>query len=318
MRNLKDYKIGVLKGGVSGERDISLASGREVYLALKRQGIYSEEIDITTNNISDVKKILRAYNIDIAFIALHGEFGEDGRIQKVLEEMNILYTGSGPEASRRAMDKIVSKEIFLRNNIPTPGYFVLNKSEPIPEPRKLPKVVKPHYSGSSIGVFITDKAENWRTNISNSLEVSGKVIVEDYIAGREFTVGILDDTPKSVVEIVPKSAYFDFTTKYSDGMAELKAPAPLAENDYDRIMKIAERSHKAIGCSNFSRVDVRMDAKGNIFVLEVNSIPGLTAHSLLPLSAKVRGIEFDTLIITMLKSALKDGRKQKQENQQKE
>ena len=312
MSDLKDYKIGVLEGGVSGERDISFVSGKEACLALKRKGINAEEIDINTQDIQAVKEILLSHSIDAAFIALHGEFGEDGRIQEVLDALDIPYTGSGAAASRRAMDKIISKDIFVKNNIPTPNYFVLNKSDPIPGPEGLPKVIKPYYSGSSIGVFIVYDGKDWERSISESFKINEKIIIEDYIKGKELTVGMLGEKPLSVIEIIPKHGYFDFTAKYSDGMVDFIAPALLDINDYSAAMEVSRRAHVSLGCRHFSRVDIRMDDKGTPFVLEVNSIPGLTSHSLLPLSAKVCGIEFDELIIRMLQLALRNEKKEKQ------
>jgi len=312
MPDLKNYKIGVLGGGISRERDISLMSAREVYLALKRKGFNAEKIDINTSIPLEVKDLLLSHGMDAAFIALHGEFGEDGRIQEILDELNIPYTGSRAAASRRAMDKVISKDTFIKNNIPTPGYFVLNENDPIPEPHDLPKVIKPYYSGSSIGVFIVYNYKDWDRSILKSFEINKKIIIEDYIGGRELTVGILDEEPLSVVEIMPKYGYFDFTAKYSDGMVEFKAPASLNDNDYNMVMEISKRAHVSLGCKHFSRVDIRMDDRGTPFVLEVNSIPGLTSHSLLPLSAKVCGIEFDELIERMSQLALRDEKKEKQ------
>ena len=312
MRNLEDYKIGVLEGGISRERNISLVSGREACLALRRRGFNVEEIDVNSRDTQHIKDVLLSRGIDAAFIALHGEFGEDGSIQKVLDELNIPYTGSGPSASRRAMDKIISKNIFTRERIPTPNYFILSKNDPIPGPERLPKVIKPYYSGSSIGVFIVYNCKDWKRCILESFKVNEKVIVEDYIDGREFTVGILDDEPMSVVEIMPKYGYFDFISKYTDGAVDFKAPALLDSDDYKAVMEVSKRAHVSLGCRHFSRVDIRMSSDGVPFVLEVNSIPGLTSHSLLPLSAKVCGVSFDELIVRMLQSALKNEKEEKE------
>jgi len=234
-------------------------------------------------------------------------------IVEVLDELDIPYTGSDTFASRRAMDKIISKDIFIRNSIPTPSYFVLSNDDSIPGPPELPKVIKPYYSGSSIGVFIVYNRKDWEKSILESFKINKKIIVEDYIKGKELTVGILDENPLSVVEIIPRYGYFDFTAKYSDGMVEFRAPALLNSNDYDRVMELSRKAHTSLGCRHFSRVDIRMDDGGIPFVLEVNSIPGLTSHSLLPLSAKVCGIEFDELIIKMLQLAIRDEKKEKQE-----
>jgi len=302
--NIKDLKIGVLEGGVSSEREISLLSGKEAFLALKRQGLNVEEVVIDTDDPAKVRGILLERDIGIAFIALHGEFGEDGRVQEILESIKVPYTGSGPLASRRAMDKIISKRIFIGCGIPTPNFYVLEKGGRYIAPSYFPRVIKPYYSGSSIGVFIVNCLKEWEKGISEAFKVSDKLIIEDYIEGKELTVGILDDEALSVVEIIPKKGYFDFISKYSDGMVEFEAPARLGENVCKKIMEIAERAHKSLGCRHFSRVDIRLDRNNNPFVLEVNSIPGLTSHSLLPLSASVRGISFDELILRMIKLSL--------------
>ncbi len=304
LEGIKNLKIGVLEGGVSSEREISFLSGKEAFLALKRQGLNVEEVVIDTDDPAKVKNILLERCIELAFIALHGEFGEDGRIQEILESIKIPYTGSGPLASRRAMDKIISKRIFIDNDIPTPNFYVLKRGKYSIAPFYFPKVIKPYYSGSSIGVFLVNSLKEWERGVSEAFKVSEKLIIEDYIEGRELTVGILDDEALSVVEIIPKKEYFDFVSKYSDGMAGFEAPARLDEEVYKKTMDIAERAHRSLGCRHFSRVDIRLDRNNNPFVLEVNSIPGLTSHSLLPLSARVRGISFDELILRMIELSL--------------
>ncbi|MCK9615716.1 MAG: D-alanine--D-alanine ligase [Candidatus Omnitrophica bacterium] len=307
---LKDIKVGVLGGGVSSEREISLLSANEAYKALRKNSTETVFIDITVSQNEKVKEIILASNIDLAFIALHGEFGEDGKIQKILEELNIPYTGSGSLASYLAMDKIASKEIFIKNGIPTAGFIVYEHNHSIKELAsnlKYPLVVKPFFSGSSVGVSIVRNKIELERALKNALLLQPKIIIEDYIEGREFTVGILEDKPLAVVEIVLKSEYFDFTTKYSDGLAEFIAPAKLDKTIYKKIQDIALAAHCALGCKHFSRVDIRLGSDCVPYVLEVNSIPGLTTHSLLPLCAKCCGIDFDELIIRMAQLAL-DGK----------
>jgi D-alanine-D-alanine ligase len=307
---LKDIKVGVLGGGISSEREISLLSATEAYKAFRQNNIDTVFIDITASQEEIVKQMISSSNIDLAFIALHGEFGEDGKIQEILEEMGIPYTGSGAAASYLAMDKIASKEIFITKKIPTAGFTIYEQSQSLDgldSNLKYPAVVKPFCAGSSVGVYIVRNKEELKNAVQKSILLQPKVIIEDYIEGREFTVGILENKPLAVVEILLKSGYFDFTTKYSDGLAQFIAPAKLDENIYKIIQETALAAHCALGCRHFSRVDIRLGC-GNIpFVLEVNSIPGLTTHSLLPLSAKCCGIDFGELIIKMAQLAL-DGK----------
>jgi len=304
---LKDIKIGVLGGGVSSEREISLLSANEACKALRRNNIETVFIDITVSEKEKVKEMILSSNIDLAFIALHGEFGEDGKIQEILEEFDMPYTGSGSYASYLAMDKIASKEIFIKEGIPTAGFTIYEAGRPIENLAlnlKYPAVVKPFFAGSSVGVFIVRNKLELETAIKKAVALQSRIIIEDYIEGREFTVGIFEDRPLSVVEIVLKSGYFDFTTKYSDGLAQFIAPAKLDKVVYKKIQDTALAAHCALGCKHFSRVDIRLGCDNIPFVLEVNSIPGLTTHSLLPLSAKCCGIDFDELIIRMAQLAL--------------
>jgi len=304
MGHLDRVTVGVLKGGISKEREISLLSGKEAALALTRKGIPLVEIDIVTSQEDIVKDLILKSNIDVAFIALHGVFGEDGEIQRILDGLGIPYTGSGPQASRLAMDKIATKETFRVAGIPTANFFVLDAKGSIPKRMRFPKVIKPHYSGSSIGVSIVTNRQKFKEGLRRSFKISNKVIVEDYIEGRELTVGILDDRPLSVVEIIPKKGHYDFKTKYTDGLAEFHAPAQLSEPIYKRVMQTALKAHLSLGCRHFSRADIRLSKSGVPFILEINTIPGLTSHSLLPLSAKVCGIDFDSLIVRMVMLAL--------------
>jgi len=307
---LKDIKVGVLGGGISSEREISLLSATEAYKAFRQNNIDTVFIDITASQEEIVKQMISSSNIDLAFIALHGEFGEDGKIQEILEEMGIPYTGSGAAASYLAMDKIASKEIFITKKIPTAGFTIYEQSQSLDgldSNLKYPAVVKPFCAGSSVGVYIVRNKEELKNAVQKSILLQPKVIIEDYIEGREFTVGILENKPLAVVEILLKSGYFDFTTKYSDGLAQFIAPAKLDENIYKIIQETALAAHCALGCRHFSRVDIRLGCDNIPFVLEVNSIPGLTTHSLLPLSAKCCGIDFGELIIKMAQLAL-DGK----------
>ncbi len=299
-----DLKVGVLGGGISTERDISLISSHQAHKALVEKGLNAVFIDILTKGKEKVKEFIRSSNINLAFIALHGEFGEDGQIQAILEELGIAYTGSGPKASALAMNKAYSKRIFKAKGIPTPNFAVLSKEEDIPRYLRYPLVVKPYSSGSSIGVSIVKDQDNLKPALDLAFSHSNGAILEDYIEGRELTVGILGDDPLAVVEIIPKKGYFDFDAKYSHGTSDFIAPAQLDSEVEREVRSVGLAAHRVLGCRHFSRADIRL-AKDNLpFVLEVNSIPGLTLNSLLPLSAKLCGIDFNELIFKMVELAL--------------
>lgn len=304
-----NFKIGVLGGGISSERDISLASSRGAHKALVEGGLNAIFIDILTNKREKVKELLCSLKINLAFIALHGKFGEDGQIQEILEELDIGYAGSGPKASALAMNKADSKKIFKAKKILTSNFVVLSKGENIPGYFKYPLVVKPCSSGSSIGVSIVEDKGNLKSALDLAFSHSEGVILEDYIEGRELTVGILGDEPLAVVEIVPKEGYFDFNAKYSRGASNFIAPAQLGSEVEGKVKSVALAAHRVLGCRHFSRVDIRLTEDNLPFVLEVNSIPGLTSHSLLPLSAKVYGIDFNELIFKMVELALYEKKK---------
>lgn len=302
---LSGLTVGVLQGGVSSEREISFLSGRQVLEALSRCAVKAVPIDISTRDEGALRILLSENCIDCAFIALHGEFGEDGAIQRILEDITIPYTGSGPGASYKAMDKIVSKQIFLQEEIPTPPFSALSRGQSCPPPSGYPVVVKPYLSGSSVGVRIVHQENEFFSALEEAFAHGDKVLIEQYIPGTECTVGILEDRPLGVVEIMPKNPYYDFSAKYTDGMVEFLAPAPFPEHIYRAVQDTGLRAHRALGCRDFSRVDIRLSTQGIPFVLEVNSIPGLTSHSLLPLSARCEGIDFDMLIRKMIIMALK-------------
>jgi len=309
--DLSRIKIGVLGGGISKEREVSLLSAEGVYQALKRKGYDACFIDIPTSCALKVKSLISSQNIGLAFIALHGEFGEDGKIQKILEDLDIVYTGSEPKASLYAMDKSLSKDIFIKNGIPTPNFInCLNKKD-IPAINKYPLVVKPAFLGSSLGVTIVKDKRGLKPALSKAFSYHNRVIIEDYIEGKELTVGILEDKALGVVEIIPKSGYYDFNTKYSDNKAEFIVPAKLENKVYNEAKKIGLAAHLSLGCRHFSRVDIRLNKNNIPYVLEVNSIPGLTTHSLLPLSAKVCGLDYDSLIVKMAQLAVYEKKTQK-------
>lgn len=303
-------KIGVLMGGPSAERPISLKSGSAVYEVLKNSGLDAVNIDITTDDPAAVKSLLMSSRIDCAFIALHGKFGEDGQIQSILEDLKIPYTGSGVEASKRAMDKIVSQELFRDAGLVVPEYSVIEKSlfssgrsEVKPPDFPLPWVVKPARQGSSIGLSVIDNVARMHTALDLAFETDDKVIVQKYVNGRELTVAILDDKPLPVIEITTTNRFFDYEAKYEKGFTEYIVPAKMDHDAGSAVQSAALTAHRALGCSGCSRVDIILDGSSLPYVLELNSIPGLTATSLLPKAAKCAGIDFAHLCVKLLRLA---------------
>jgi len=302
--DLGNIKIGVLGGGISAERDISLLSADQVYRALVRGKLNPVSIEINSSQPEEVEKLIKSHSLDLAFIALHGAFGEDGGIQEILESLNIAYTGSNPEASSLAMNKALSKEKFKAAGILTPEFQVCYDKNRIPDDLTYPLVVKPYRSGSSLGISIVREPSGLELAIDEAFSHQDIILLEDYIDGRELTVGILDDQPLGVVEIIAKRSYYDFEAKYSDCLTEFIVPARIPKSIYQELQAVSLSAHRALGCEHFSRVDLRLDNDRRPYVLEVNSIPGFTSHSLLPLSAKAQGIEFTELVLKMIELAL--------------
>lgn len=297
-------RIGVLAGGPSNEREISLRSGRAVHDALLAEGFDSLFLDVK----NDIDEIIRNSCIDVAFIALHGRFGEDGTVQKMLEDAGIPYTGSGVEASAAALDKAISKEIFIKSLIPVPKHMVLIKGgSHTYDCDKLgtPIVVKPHLEGSSIGLSIVRDKSSLRDAVDKAFEYGDKVILEEYINGRELTVGILNDEALPVIEIVPKDKVYDYNAKYKDCATKYLVPAPISEDLSGKARELGLLAHRTLGCRSFSRVDMMMSPSGDIFVLEVNTIPGMTERSLLPKAAEANGLRFSSLCVRILEDAVK-------------
>jgi len=287
-------------GGFSSEREVSLKSGNAVYDALKDTDCELMSIDFTS--AEELIEKIKQSNVEFIFNALHGAFGEDGRVQQILEDMKISYTGSGSLASALAMDKIASRKIFQEQGLPVPRHQIIHKNQFEKKGLFLefPVVVKPANEGSSIGLSIVADKESLRAAIDIAQKYDDTIILEKYIRGREITVGILDDKPLPVIEVVPKNKFYDFQAKYSAGMSEYIVPAQMDEAITKKAQQIAVKAHKALGCRCFSRVDMIVNLEEIPVVLEVNTIPGLTSTSLLPKAAKAAGIDFRHLCQKMI------------------
>ena len=303
MRASKFGRIGVLAGGPSNEREISLRSGRAVYNALLKEGLDAILLDVWDN----IYDIIKNNKIDVAFIALHGRFGEDGTVQKMLEDAGIPYTGSGPLASGLAIDKIAAKKIFEDNGIPVPRHTIFSKDKfdiKTADKINFPVVVKPQLEGSSIGLSVVREKESLGKALDKAFECGSKILAEEYIDGRELTVSILNDLPLPVIEIVTRRGVYDYGAKYNDPETKYLVPAPIDDKSFKKAQELGMRSHKALGCISFSRVDMMMNKAGGIFVLEVNTIPGMTERSLLPKAARANGLDFGALCIKLVENAL--------------
>ncbi|MDP8253682.1 MAG: D-alanine--D-alanine ligase [Candidatus Kaelpia aquatica] len=313
--DLKKYRIGVLRGGPSSEREISLLSGESILEILEERGF--EVIDIIVPERKDrqylkswILRVLKEEKVDVCFIALHGWFGEDGNIQKILDESSYLYTGSGEHACKISMDKIASKDVFESNLIPTPRYFIVDSKSRVDwSLLKFPVILKPSSQGSSIGVYKIKNSTEAESLIPEVLNYDGRVLVEDFIEGIELTVGIAEDKPLAVIKISPSGDIYNYEVKYTDGLSSYSIPADIDEGLTERVQSLALKAHRAMGCSMFSRVDMLYSiVEDEAYVLEVNTIPGFTKVSLLPKAAKASGIEFDELVLKMLESAFKEER----------
>jgi D-alanine-D-alanine ligase len=303
-QSLKKKKIGVLMGGLSREREISLKTGKAILKALTEKGYTACPIDVG----QDIVETLIKKKIECAFIALHGRFGEDGTIQGMLELMRIPYTGSGVLASALALHKIMAKKIFLCEKIPTPSFEVFQRQEIGKDPPKkislpLPLVVKPAREGSTIGVSIARTEEELVLAFKEAGKYDEEILVEEFIKGKEITVGILEDIPLPVIEIVPKSGFYDYHSKYTKGETQYIIPARVPREKYLNAQEMSLKAFRVLGCSGCARVDLMADEKGDPFVIDVNTMPGMTETSLLPQAAGYAGIAFEDLVERILLGA---------------
>jgi len=301
-------RIGVLMGGISRERKISLKSGQAIADALRDSGY-----EVVVLDFADRAELVAKINnckADCIFNALHGRFGEDGQVQEILNEFKIPYTGSGVRASQLAMDKAASRQIFQKNGLFVPAYCLIDKDYLYRDEEfgNFPLVVKPVKEGSSIGLSIVEDARSLTAAIEEALTMDQHAIIETYIEGREITVGILEDRPLPVIEVVPKNKFYDFQAKYTPGMTEYIVPADLPKDISNKAQSDALRAHQLLGCRCFSRVDMILDKDSNPVILELNTIPGFTATSLLPKAAAVCGISFQELCQRIVFSAVEHNR----------
>jgi D-alanine-D-alanine ligase len=308
MSKRQGQRVGVIMGGSSSEREVSLRSGAAVASALEARGHDVVRIVLAEGGEPDFGATLRRAQIDVAFLALHGGRGEDGCIQGLLELARIPFTGSGVLASALAMDKVKAKELFRLHNVPTPPYYQLGASEladleTVHGNFGFPVVVKPRSEGSSLGVARAESLPELARAVQAALELDEAVIVERHVTGMEVHVGLLDGRILGAIEVVPKSGIYDYEAKYTPGMTEYHMPARLSSARYRGVLNLAERAARALGCTGAVRVDMIVTPGENEYVLEVNTLPGMTATSLLPKIAAHAGLEFGELCEAVLEGA---------------
>jgi len=308
-------RIGVLMGGLSSEREISLKSGKAVYEALSASGQEALALDITTDDPQENIRLLESLHLDCAFLALHGRFGEDGTVQALLEQLHIPYTSSGVEASKLTMDKSLFRRVLTQHQVPVPRYKVFTRTTydgriNLAAVLGMPLVVKPATHGSSIGLSIVDMEAELPAALERAFEYDDKIIVDEYIKGRELTVGILGDAPLAVIEIVPKRRLFDYEAKYHVGLTEYLVPAPLDARVSAELKDLAYTVHRLLGCAGCTRLDMILRGDDDPVVLELNTIPGFTETSLLPRAAKCEGITFSQLCLRLVAIAYEKARQQ--------
>lgn len=295
-------KVAVLLGGISNEREISLESGKAVLAALIRMGIDAHPIDPIYYDLNDLK----VKNFNRAFICLHGRDGEDGKIQGILDEMNIPYTGSGKSASAKGMDKLISKSIWKDNNLSTPEFLRvegLKDYEKIVNRLNLPFFIKPANSGSSIGINKVNTKKDFIRAFQEAIIIDSNVIAEQMIVGREYTLAIVGQELLPIIEIQTKTEFYDYAAKYSRDDTNFICPTDLTQHYIKEANIICLRAFNLIGCRGWGRVDFIIDNNCNFFIIEINSIPGMTSHSLVPLAAENRGIGFEGLTLKILETS---------------
>jgi len=317
-------RIAVLMGGVSSEREVSLASGREVARALREVGHQVTEIDVkdeldashagpASSNNKALINFVSSPDIassEIVFVAMHGGAGEDGTVQALLDIMGKPYTGSGMLASALAMDKVLAKRVFEQAGIRTPAWRSVERATvksveaAILNLGGLPIVTKPRNQGSTIGISIVKEESQVESAVKSALKYSSDVLVEKYITGREITVGILGDSALPVIEVAPEKGFYDYECKYTRGKSKYIVPARIAENKSKEAQDLALDAYRVLGCQDFARVDFRLSHEGELQCLEVNTIPGMTGTSLVPMAARAGGRPFPQLVDEICRLAL--------------
>ena len=296
-------KVAVLLGGKSAEREVSLDSGTAVLEALVRSGINAEAFDPQERSVTEL------VNYDRAFIVLHGRGGEDGQIQGALEWLNVPYTGTGVQGSAIGMDKVKTKQVWQGSELPTAPYRIVTKDSDatdIVNALGLPLIIKPVHEGSSIGMSKVEKIEDFAEAIAKATEHDAVVMAEKWITGREYTIVVLNGQALPVIRLEPPQdvAFYDYEAKYQRNDVQYGIPCGLTEAEEQQLKALSLRAFQAVGASGWGRIDAMQDEQGNFWLLEVNTVPGMTSHSLVPKAAAAVGYSFDELCVAILEQTL--------------
>lgn len=306
MKQLKEQKIAVLMGGKSAERDVSLQSGHAVLTALRSQGFNAHPIDPKTDPIITLKEqgFERVFNI------LHGRGGEDGTMQGLLEQLGLPYTGCGVLASALSMDKIRTKMLWQANGLPVAKMVTVSRSdflsfssEKVVEKLGLPLMVKPSLEGSSVGLTKVKKLADLKNAVEYALQFDETILIEEWLDGDEFTVPVLDNEVLPAVRIVPANEFYDYDAKYISDDTQYFCPARLTDDKEQEIRELAKKAFDVLGCEGWTRIDIMTNARGEFHLVEANTCPGMTSHSLFPKSAKEKGYSFEQLVVKILELA---------------
>ena len=296
-------KVAVLLGGKSAEREVSLDSGQAVLDALLRSGVNAEAFDPQDRSVTEL------VHYDRAFIVLHGRGGEDGQIQGVLEWLNIPYTGTGVQGSAIGMDKVKTKQVWQGSELPTAPYRIVSQATDLSEVISalgLPLIIKPVHEGSSEGMSKVERAEDLEGAILKAIQHDAVVMAEKWITGREFTISFLNGQPLPVIRLQPPAdvAFYDYETKYNRNDVQYGIPCGLTDAEEKKLQDLCLRAFQAVGASGWGRIDAMQDEQGNFWLLEVNTVPGMTSHSLVPKAAQAVGYSFDALCVAILQQTL--------------
>lgn len=298
-------RVAVIMGGQSAEREVSLNSGAQILAALRNAGVDAFGLDY----LGQVEQLIDGEPFDRAFLALHGRGGEDGVMQGLLQSLGILYTGSGVMGSAIAMDKTRTKYLWQGMNLPTPRFAYVEelKASVVTQLVSLlgfPLAVKPSREGSSIGVFKVNNQTQLEAAVEAALKMDEQVLLEQWIEGNEYTISILDGKPLPIIGLKTDHLFYDYEAKYESDNTQYLLPCGLSADEEKSLGNLAERAFSALGCSGWGRVDVMRDGRGQYWLLEVNTIPGMTDHSLVPMSARAAGISFEELVVMILKQTM--------------
>lgn len=295
-------KVAVLMGGIAAEREVSLRSGAAVTIALQAQGIDATGVDVSS--LQQLEAIAQEY--DVAFIALHGRWGEDGTVQAILQDLRMPFTGSRMQASAIAMDKLRTKWMWLGAGLPTPNFVWVNAQNPLNLDTfdlQFPVIVKPIHEGSSIGMQKVDERSQLAQAVADAQQYDDEVLIEQWITGREYTAAVLNGQALPLIELRTNNSFYDFEAKYQSNDTQYICPTDLNAQMEESLQNIVLQAFSVVGAQTWGRVDLMLDEQNRPWLIELNSVPGMTDHSLVPMAAKQAGISFEDLVKQILQTA---------------